>query len=283
MQNLYDFFNKLKFENLYRYFLMNKFYYNYKEILYKKDDTYDIEIVKKYMFNNDFLELILIIFEEEDEILEDFDYDDLSLLKSIIEDAYEITRNEIENEHTYKDILKHFKYRVKYSELFKNQKEEIENYDLDMSYDCIRLLEEEINIRYDHNVKPFKSVEEIINKVKNDNPLSDTYILNTYDYESTVILFSLVCNNNFLDIIEYILLEKNMKVKTINNIINILNTSINLYFNNIDSTFERYAIESLDNIKDFNVAKAKELINKLTFKKKSIKKNTKVIKFDYLA
>lgn len=283
MQNLYEFFNKLKSENLCRYFLMNKFYYNYKDILYKKEDTYDVEIVKKYMFNNDFLELILIIFETEDEILEDFDYDDLNLLKSIIEDAYEITRNEIENEHTYKDILKHFKYRVKYSELFKNQKEEIENYDLDLSYDCIRLLEEEINIRYDHNVKPFKSAEEVINKVKNDNPLSDTYILNIYDYESTVILFSLVCNNYFLDIIEYILIEKNMKVKTINNIINILNTSINLYFNNIDSTFERYAIESLDNIKDFNVAKAKELINKLTFKKKCIKKNTKVIKFDYLA
>ena len=140
MQNLYEFFNKLKSENLCRYFLMNKFYYNYKDILYKKEDTYDVEIVKKYMFNNDFLELILIIFETEDEILEDFDYDDLNLLKSIIEDAYEITRNEIENEHTYKDILKHFKYRVKYSELFKNQKEEIENYDLDLSYDCIRLL-----------------------------------------------------------------------------------------------------------------------------------------------
>ncbi len=127
------------------------------------------------------------------------------------------------------------------------------------------------------------SREEVVRKLIEEYPSENDYLLEKYNYDSEIIIKYLMCDNEFLDILNSVLIEKNLGYNSIVNIVKILDTGIKIYniidFINLNQSNDlSWAITNIGvfKIKRFNIEKAKSL--KIMFEKKVLESNVKKLK-----
>lgn len=276
------FFKELEDRNRYNYFLLKKFYYDPKSILNKtKEDFesniyYDKILIEQYL-NDDFCNFLDIVLDEE-EFVSKLDYYMIKnlhhyfiVLQKFIEnkyrglyfyDSYEyIELNKEENKKLSKSIKKYF-----------SKKERIED------INKLRVIVSGVScIKYNKEIKPIKIKEKMLQDALENSPNDLNNPLRGYSYFSDNIIYSFVCENRFLDIIESNFLDNEVEECIIDNIINVLLISIRIKTMDYTNVFEISARRNLpdDLINDFDIVKAKDLISKLTIKKQ----NKKLIRF----
>lgn len=241
---LKNFFRKIKNSNPYNYFLLRKLYYNPKFVLNKtkedmENEIYYDESLENYL-NDDFFEFLIIVLDDET-FLNKLDYYMAENLRKYFEDLHELKydRNDENNIITRNiDLLKEIEYKIiKFS---------VEQY----------------------------MIDKITNDMLKCSIEDDNYPLRKYPYYSDKIVVSLYCQNKFLDIIENQLLCEDLDINIIDKIINILLISIKIKTMNYSNMFEvnaRYKISN-NSLKEFDLKKSEELIEKLEEKRSHINK-----------
>lgn len=286
-RELNNFFTALEKENPYDYFLIKKFHYNPKTIFNKTIDDienkkyFDINIVYKYMFNNNFLRYLDIVFKNDDYI-SNLGYCVLESLNKLLKYSSELIRINLENDASYIDLYKLIRSRITHRVLYKDNKinEKMKNCDKELLEKVSRTMEINSKVQYSLVIRPKEEKEDILIRIENDDYEDDTNaVLFIHSYNSDVIINSLYCENRFLDIIENKLLKIDLENNIINNIIDILYASIKIKtkdYTYINGNLGKIML-SKKLIKEFNIDKATELIKLLELKKKNRKRDNKII------
>lgn len=281
------FLRELEKENQYEFFLLQKFYYQPETILTKgkkeflKKDYYDIDLIYKYMFNNNFLKFLELILDDEDFInrLDYYMFESLHIMLSKTEEFITMHKTK---ENTNSLLLKLVKSRIIDRKMYndENIREKIKNYDMNLSKKMSKTMKIYSRIKYSSYITPKKDKKEVLEIVKNDN-YEDYFntFLYVNSYNSEKVIRGLYCENKFLQIIESKLLELHLDENIIENIIHILINSINIKTKNFNNMSDKRIFDRIDQncIKNFNIEKAEELITLLDEKIKQQKKERKVI------
>lgn len=192
------YFSKLQKEDNYNNFLFRKIYSKPNTILNYSyiDDVESQDILDPYKNNNKFLEFLNIALNDS-EFTNKLDY---YILKTLYIFMYE---NEmLDNDDYNKSLSILLRNRIKFNLNMKTLTGSVKN----------------------------NNREEIIAKIKNDKynePIN--CVLYNFDISFIKIINSIVCDNEFLDIIDEKFLNQEVNIKIAKNVLDVLKLSINIY------------------------------------------------------
>lgn len=244
-----EYFNKLRKKDEYNYFLMRKLYSKHKDVLnYNNIDNIEYEdFFKPYICNNNLLEFLEVSFDDFD-FRKSLSYYELKTIYTIIYMS-EIKCKESYNYELSSNIKEMLKYYIKFK----------------------RLLE----------IEPIEDRKKFIKRIVEDdynNPGS--CVLYSYDIDHYKIVNSVVCDNEFLKIIQEKFLNVDIHSSILKKIIEILELSINIYndYNLGIKNNKYFEYIKEDKIKIYNIELAEEYLKLL---KRNLKNNKIAILKNY--
>lgn len=285
-----------------QYFLLNKFYFfPDKSLGGSEEETlekyYNYGDIKKLVLNNNFYQFLQLCMEDIN-FNNKLNYNLLRKIRFLLCDTLEFKREYISDLED--DYLRKFcGNEVPIGPIYSKKYSKLELYFIITHYQKIgfiydqcpsidkkddidtKLIENliwtngwKIDLYYEEYIKPIEERKSILKSIETDNYNDQLNcflaIRNGHDKKS---FHSLVCNNEFLNLIQNVLLEKELSNIVIDNIIEILEIGINFKTrNNIYEDFS-YLYQKLgeQKIKEFDYKRAMNLITLLTTKKKSSK------------
>ncbi len=270
-KDLKCFFEELKNEKANDYFLLKKLYLNPKSFFYKTEkdfkngDYYDVIVCNSFILNNNFLEFLKLALYDLDYINK-LDYYMLVGISHLLDDSIFLTT----------DKCKFFIKIISINLFSKSQKiddnfiDTIKNYNVITASNLMHNVSGYIKTKKDKEVTPIECRKQILDLIKNDDYSDpEDCILFLYEYNHINIINSVVCDNEFLNFLEDKLIDIDLNYEIINNIIKILNLSIDLNINKEDYIYEPYNIVDIvgiDRINKYNIDKAKTIISVLNNK-----------------
>lgn len=286
---------KLEKENLKDYWLFYQFYFSPSQILNSQNEEIDEKetipnSMKELLKNPYFLSFLTTcmndpkflskLTKELIIILKDLSFDLIIFKQDYIADLEEEELIAICNNEAF--INEYYRQKYTVIELFrivKHYKKYKTFYDLklqpkDLNESLLIKLSNSLNVfefYYDIHLKPFAKKEGILDLIRfNNYDIPSTCYLETHDGHDQESFLTLVCEQEFLNIIEEILLTKDLSQTIMNNILEILEISINfktLKTFSYENFMAHYSNLEKEKIKKFNLQKA------IYLKKKIQKKN----------
>ena len=272
---IYKFLNEISNNNPNLYLKFYEFYIK-PSISLGRANSYDANYykhgnIKYFILNESFFEFLSLCMQDHT-FNSKCDYNSLKKIENIIIDTLLIINNyTVSKPRSITKFLskKKSEWVLKFNYL-------IENADIDVSsiYSIdVKLLNQLLTINR-HMSKIFKENhilnigfdrKNFLNQIKEDDydfNMRDTLLYNIRN--NAKIMYSLVCSNEFMNIVETKLIGKYLDTKIVNNIIIILETSIyikTLRYDKIDDLDFKYDLIGKELIKEFDLNKANSLLD----------------------
>ncbi len=223
-----NYFNELRKNDKYNYFLMRKLYSKHKDVLnYNTIDKIEYEeFFKPYLSNNNLLEFLEVALDDLD-FRNNLDYYEIRTLQTII---------------------------------YMSKKDNKKTYNLKEADNMMKMLEFYIKVKKLFKSKSTNDNKNFIDKLKEEeDPL---YVYDINDYK---IITSIVCDNNFLKKINEKYLNQDTPYYIIKKVIEVLELSINIHYDyelgiKINVYFEYISKEK---IRNYNASDAEKYLNLL--------------------
>lgn len=321
-KNTKEFMHQLELHDKNNYFLFQRFYRNPSKVLGGSDEStidhyQDYGEIKQLIFNESFFNLMNCLFDYNDwdnDFSKKLDINLLRKLKFLCYDTINFRKNSCENyiEDLHDEYLRKFcrnevpighyakRYNIfelsciiehfnKYGWLYELgiNHEKIDAVNVDDIRKLMTRIQFEIDVCYEKYIQPLEEQKAILERIENENYEEDNCLfLMSRKGEDKKSINALVCCNEFLEIINNTLLQKNLPKIVIENIINILSISIKLKTHVLDtefdseSVFKYLCILGKERVENFNYKEAERLIsllNKKLRKKRNYKLNSMLI------
>ncbi len=266
--NTKEFLKAVAQDNQEQYFLLYRFYSNPNNFF--KDEYQESIEVKRLILNPIFFNLL----ESFDNIfLATLSFNTITIIKYILLDSKEYIEKYSKIVEVFKNkpidknsLFELYELSKKYSWIY-NLNKSIKDIDINHLNNLIKIIDE-------YRKKYILSIEEhkkIINRIIRDDYTDDiNCFLFTRSGIDKISYKHLVCENEFLDIIESDLLNKKLSKDIIDNIIKILEISLIYKLLNINTNvdfWDSFNIEREIKIKNYNYKKAEQLMTLLDRKK----------------